>query len=380
MKEEIEIVVIAEGESSKYNENIKVCEDFPMPRPLPLRPLQDYDLIDGSTIDNMTAVNFTEELVVLYTHRSPCIPWPNLPNIPPTNSTPQEERSESQNFLERLWAYLTIEDLLDEKVSKVEKNKMLLQGHNITDEAIANKTRLDKAKALKLALDYNFVTQLTSLVVVQPDNSASQENTTSKMMIIDPVPVEEISRYSRYPTFPNSRMRHLDKYGNPISSGNFYGGYSRSASMSATRKTYNAPNSRKGLSGPPVIIGRKTPSGKTIVTKSRSSGGRRVVKSRNRSYTPRQTMIFSDKRSYNHMISRLHPIQHRVQTTSGPIFTTSYHNQIKMQDSLEDDLSGYSILKDCEINLYPKTYLRGSKTTITSQMNYLVLKRVSQKH
>ena len=92
-------------------------------------------------------------------------------------------------------------------------------------------------------------------------------------------------------------MRHLDKYGNPISSGNFYGGYSRSASMSATRKTYNAPNSRMGLSRPPVIIGRKSPSGKTVVTKSRS-GGRRVVKSRSRSYTPRQTMIFSDKKGY----------------------------------------------------------------------------------
>merc|ERR1719367_1257275 len=50
---------------------------------------------------------------------------------------------------------------------------------------------------------------------------------------------------------------------------------------------------------------------------------------------------------------------------------------VDMKDSLEDDedmylddlTSGYPIMKDCEINLYPKTYLRGSKTTITSQMN-----------
>ena len=43
------------------------------------------------------------------------------------------------------------------------------------------------------------------------------------------------------------------------------------------------------------------------------------------------------------------------------------------KDSLEDDkdlylddvTSVYPILKDCEINLYPKTYLRGAKTTIT---------------
>ena len=41
--------------------------------------------------------------------------------------------------------------------------------------------------------------------------------------------------------------------------------------------------------------------------------------------------------------------------------------------SLLDDLtSGSPILKDCEINLYPKTYLRGSKTTITNKMNSTV--------
>ena len=137
------------------------------------------------------------------------------------------------------------------------------------------------------------------------------------------------------------------------------------------RRTILVIDPRMDLSGPPVIIGRKSPSGKTVVTKSRS-GGRRVVKSRNRSYTPRQTMIFSDKRGYNHITSRLHPIQHRVQTTSRPILTTTYRSQIKREDSLEDDedmnlddlTSGYPVMKDCEINLYSKTYLRGSRMTI----------------
>ena len=52
----------------------------------------------------------------------------------------------------------------------------------------------------------------------------------------------------------------------------------------------------------------------------------------------------------------------------------------KNEDILEDDedlylddlTSGSPILKDCEINLYPKTYLRGSKTTITNKMNSTV--------
>ena len=65
---------------------------------------------------------------------------------------------------------------------------------------------------------------------------------------------------------------------------------------------------------------------------------------------------------------------HQDQTTSRTVFTTT------SQDSLEDDkdlylddlTSGSPILKDCEINLYPKTYLRGSKVTITNKMNSTV--------
>jgi len=360
--------VLAEGEASAYNEKIRVCEDFPMPRPLPLRPLQGYDLTDGSTFDNLTTANVTEELDVLYINRSPCIPWPNPPLMPPTNSTPQEERSESQNFLERLWAYLTIEDLLDEKISKVEKYKMLEQGSNNTDEVIANKTRLGKAKALKLALNYNFVTQLTSLIVVQPDNFASQENTTSKMTVIDPIPVEEISRYSRVPTSYRT--------GWPLPSGSInYRSYSRSASMSANPMSYNAPNARMGvnrmglpgppgpsmgLSGPPV---RRW--GKTVVSKTSGSGVGGAVKSRSRSYTPSQSMIvLSDKKSHSVV----------YQTTSRPVFTATHHDSWEDDDDyyLDDLTSAYPILKDCEINLYPKTYLRGSKTTITNKMNSTV--------
>merc|ERR1719328_5297 len=35
-------------------------------------------------------------------------------------------------------------------------------------------------------------------------------------------------------------------------------------------------------------------------------------------------------------------------------------------------LTSTSIPKDCEINLFPKTYLRGSKVTINSQSNFTV--------
>ncbi|XP_018570352.1 inter-alpha-trypsin inhibitor heavy chain H3 isoform X2 [Anoplophora glabripennis] len=52
--------------------------------------------------------------------------------------------------LERLWAYMTVKQLLEER--------------NITD----NKEELTK-RAVELALKYSFVTEVTSLVVVKPD-------------------------------------------------------------------------------------------------------------------------------------------------------------------------------------------------------------------
>lgn len=61
-----------------------------------------------------------------------------------------------KNFIERLWAFLKVKDLLNEvKAAKGNHEKTSAQ-----------------RKALKIALEHHFVTPLTSLVVVQPD----QEN------------------------------------------------------------------------------------------------------------------------------------------------------------------------------------------------------------
>lgn len=54
--------------------------------------------------------------------------------------------------LERLWAYVSVKQLLDAR------------------ETTPNKTRLEK-EALDLALKYSFVTPLTSLVVVKPNDT-----------------------------------------------------------------------------------------------------------------------------------------------------------------------------------------------------------------
>ncbi|XP_073732391.1 inter-alpha-trypsin inhibitor heavy chain H3 isoform X2 [Misgurnus anguillicaudatus] len=59
--------------------------------------------------------------------------------------------SEHEDFVERLWAYLTVKQLLDKHV--------LLEGPE--KEAVKN-------EALKLSLKYQFVTSLTSMVVTKP--------------------------------------------------------------------------------------------------------------------------------------------------------------------------------------------------------------------
>ncbi|KAM8995178.1 inter-alpha-trypsin inhibitor heavy chain H4 isoform 3-T3 [Ara ararauna] len=61
------------------------------------------------------------------------------------------------NFIERLWAYLTIQQLLEKSISAQEEDQKTLE-----------------AQALELSLLYSFVTPLTSMVVTKP---ADQEQT-----------------------------------------------------------------------------------------------------------------------------------------------------------------------------------------------------------
>ncbi|XP_060060463.1 inter-alpha-trypsin inhibitor heavy chain H3 [Erinaceus europaeus] len=61
------------------------------------------------------------------------------------------------NYIERLWAYLTIEQLLDKR-----KNSHGEEKENLT------------AQALELSLKYHFVTPLTSMVVTKPEDNDDQ--------------------------------------------------------------------------------------------------------------------------------------------------------------------------------------------------------------
>ena len=67
------------------------------------------------------------------------------------------------DFAQRLWAYKTIKLLLDQmKIAITEAERQAL-----------------KARALELSLKYHFVTPLTSLVVVKPDDRDTESAVTT---------------------------------------------------------------------------------------------------------------------------------------------------------------------------------------------------------
>ncbi|CAG2057749.1 unnamed protein product, partial [Timema podura] len=70
-----------------------------------------------------------------------------------------------RSFMERMWAFLTIQQLLD-KITAEEHNASL------------------KQRALELALKYSFVTSLTSLVVVKPDDTTTEAETQREQLTL----------------------------------------------------------------------------------------------------------------------------------------------------------------------------------------------------
>ncbi|NXA45238.1 ITIH3 inhibitor, partial [Nothocercus julius] len=67
------------------------------------------------------------------------------------------------DYIERLWAYLTIEQLLEKRIAATGEEK-----ENLT------------AEALDLSLKYNFVTPLTSMVVTKPEDLENQAGIADK--------------------------------------------------------------------------------------------------------------------------------------------------------------------------------------------------------
>merc|ERR1712064_271627 len=107
---------------------------------------------------------------------------------------PKIVRSDAENFIERLWAYLTIQNLLDESNKKEEDSDEFyatpLETTTLTFDEEDNSTTINpekektaKEKAIDIALKYNFVTDVTSLVVKKPNEKSNNSTSETKPMI-----------------------------------------------------------------------------------------------------------------------------------------------------------------------------------------------------
>merc|ERR1712038_961744 len=135
-----------------------------------------------------------------------------------------KNKTEAENFIERLWAFLTIENLLDEKEIDIEAKEVKdSQLGNDTDNILDDIVKQREGKALKLALRYNFVTKLTSLIVVKPDYNDTLDG-TSNGTIANPAQIHSFG--DRIDSQPNYSYGH------------------RGFSM----------NARMGSSGPPLLM------------------------------------------------------------------------------------------------------------------------------
>jgi len=171
------VLITAKSAEGDYVRRLTFCP----PRPLPIRPvpilIQSHE---GSPIPDDGL--------------SPFLPFDRCIPIPPPR--PREPRSQAENFIERLWAFKTIKELLDDRPTNTQIRREELANDDDTaevdeDEIVTSTTpepKSNRQKALDLALEYNFVTPITSLVVVRP-NGTEDENAT---LVVDPVPLASI--------------------------------------------------------------------------------------------------------------------------------------------------------------------------------------------
>jgi uncharacterized protein YegL len=177
--DEIEIIIQGEGANGPYEKRIYLCHPprlppvvLPAEAPGQLRPVARPTPTNG------------------------CIdPW--FPH--PTPQVPQWNQTEAEAFMERLWAFKKIKHLLNEAEAEADYED---------EEPQEGGEPTFKDQAKNLALEYNFVTTVTSLVVTYANGDEKP---------IEPVPVESLkeqnsnvrlfTNHAAYPTSYSSNTR-----------------------------------------------------------------------------------------------------------------------------------------------------------------------------
>merc|ERR1712027_25918 len=185
-------IEVQEGEDQQLPfHRCQCCKEDPPARCQRLREQIPCENVQFQALCSVSSGNTEDEVATLdeVTPLRPTYPiFPGDGCIPFPSPRPREPTSEAQNFVERLWAFKTINELL--KKSDEEEKDAEAAGEDESDESDAVEEKMveeeeivsadppkkdSKQKALDLSLRYNFVTPLTSLVVTKPKKSNTED-------------------------------------------------------------------------------------------------------------------------------------------------------------------------------------------------------------
>jgi uncharacterized protein YegL len=310
----LELVIRGESVDGDYEKKILPCTILPYPK-------DDDGFHDGGP-------------------RFPCIPFPYPPlPLPPVI----EVRREPVNFVERLWAFLTIEKLLDDKADN---------GNITKDER--------EEKATKLALEYNFVSDVTSLVVVKPnvtssnssESNVTDSNSSESLLNLKPVGQRDLgaSQISSYPQY-----------------------------------AFNAFSF--GSAGPPLKSPPRGHGGMSMILKSSMSGALPFSNRKSRPRPAPKVRITGGVNPSTPFYGAKNTVTTRSWATSTtPQHTTTYDSADYDSDYSDEeeaaDIDGTTAttttkqcnLDQCKITLFSKTLLRGESIELTGDVADLSVK------
>merc|ERR1712027_22767 len=334
------------------------CKDDPPARCQRLREQIPCENVQFQALCSVSSGNTAVEVAAL-DEVAPSRPtYPIFPGdgcIPFPSPRPREPTSEAQNFVERLWAFKTINELL--KKSDEEEKDAEAAGDDESDaveEKMVEEEEIisadppkknSKQKALDLSLRYNFVTPLTSLVVTKPKKSDTEdgEEEEDPVLIVDPVPVR--SGFGGYGGFfpragpPVHRQTAVFALGGPP--GGAFGTRSSGSVLMSARRPSPPVLKSAGPPGPPGPYGRPSYAA--------------APPPRTTTFQPSLIQMSLDSADY---------------FDSGVPESLSY---FESSGTPVEESNTQPSTCDGSISLHDKTYLRGLNITVTDDMDDLTV-------
>merc|ERR1712117_610462 len=267
-------IEVQEGEDKQVPfHRCQCCEDDPPARCQRLREQIPCDNVQFQALCSVSSGNTEDEVEALDEGALFRPTYPIFPGdgcIPFPSPRPREPTSEAQNFVERLWAFKTINELLkksdeeDKDAEAADEDESdAVEEKTVEEEEIVSADppkKNSKQKALDLSLRYNFVPPLTSLVVTKPKKVDTEEGEEEDepALIVDPVPVR--SGFGGYGGFfpragpPVHRQTAVFALGGPP--GGAFGTRSSGSVLMSARRPSPPVLKSAGPPGPPGPYGR----------------------------------------------------------------------------------------------------------------------------